>query len=151
MTASKRRASGDLGPFEPKLLQLSVVPDSRSGAAKHTGQPVGSVSLNLADFARADGGLQDELVLAGPGGSTLVTPSGPPKLLVTIRCAPACHAQLQAASLDACACAPSASHPALALRRAVLCTGVGMPRGVGQSWLWSHQPQVGSKGAYQHA
>ncbi|KAI3433675.1 hypothetical protein D9Q98_003484 [Chlorella vulgaris] len=86
VTASKRRASGGLGPFEPKLLQLSVVPDSRSGAAKHTGQPVGSVSLNLADFARADGGLQDELVLAGPGGSTLVTPSGPPKLLVTIRC-----------------------------------------------------------------
>jgi hypothetical protein len=72
-----------LGTFQPKLLQLTVVPaDARGKPA--ASQPLAAISLNLADYASTDGRVQEAFVLAAPDGASLATPAGAPKLLLTI-------------------------------------------------------------------
>ena len=87
-----------MGHFAAKELRLAVVAaDARS---KPSGAPLGSISLNLADYAAADGRTQQSFTLTGAGGRSLATAgAAAPKLLLTIACRDASHIKAGGAPL----------------------------------------------------
>jgi hypothetical protein len=83
--AAKQSSPGSQaqGPFEPKLLQLSIVSvDARGKAAP--GPPLGTLGLDLADYASSGGLTQQAFPILGSGGRSLAASGGAPSLLLTI-------------------------------------------------------------------
>jgi hypothetical protein len=89
--AAARQGSGKaMGHFAAKELRLAVVAADARG--KPSGAPLGSISLNLADYAAADGRTQQPFTLTGARGRSLATAgAAAPKLLLTIACRDASH------------------------------------------------------------
>lgn len=81
--SGKEGGKKGLGTFQPKLLQLTAVPADTRGKPG-AGQPLGAVSLNLADYAFAEGRVQEAFVLTAVDGASLATPAGAPTLRLTI-------------------------------------------------------------------
>lgn len=83
MQDAKRGGARGGGAFERKELTLAVVPADARG--RPAGAPLGTVVLNLADYASAEGRpMQQAFTVVPAGGRNL----GGAKLLLTIRCAP---------------------------------------------------------------
>jgi hypothetical protein len=97
--AAARKGSGKaMGPFAAKELRLAVMAADARG--KPSGPPLGSISLNLADYAAADGRTQQSFTLTGAGGRSLAAAGGgTPKLLLTIACRDASRSKAGGAPL----------------------------------------------------
>lgn len=82
VSAARKGSGKGLGPFEKKELKITMVQADKSG--QPTGAVLGSVILNLADYASTDGRTQKAFSVAGAAGRSLPTGAGAPKLLLTI-------------------------------------------------------------------